>query len=100
MQPDRVIKAFQVLENGGTRLSAALERRSAETLALKSGEERFHRRVIIAIACPTHADLDAGLAKHGLIAVAGKLTAPVGMMQESGRGTPLCQSHTQGEFGQ
>ena len=59
METDRVIKALEVLENGGAGLLSGLEAYPIGTLLAKGRKERLHRRIIPAIRCSAHAHLDA-----------------------------------------
>src|SRR2546429_4365161 len=100
MESDWVIKALQVLENGRASLLSRLEAHSIGTLLGQSGKEGFHGRVVITVSCATHTHLDARFSQHGLVALAGKLTAAVRMRQESCLWTPIGQCHTPRQFDQ
>src|SRR5215467_1461503 len=95
MYPNGVIKALQVLENGGTGLLSGLEAHSTGALPGQGGKERLHGRVVITVPGSTHAHVEASFADHRLIALTGKLTATIGMVQESSRWMTSGQGHPQ-----
>ena len=59
MQPDGIIKALQVLENGWSGLLSALEACAIDTLFGECGKKGLHGRIIPIIGGSAHTHLNA-----------------------------------------
>lgn len=71
MQTHRIVKAFEVLENGRPSLSPRAKLRAIHTLTFEFVEKRFHRSVIVTISGAAHTDFNAQCSEERLIAPTG-----------------------------
>src|SRR6266496_6336519 len=100
MQPDGIIKALQVLENGDPRLLSALEAGAIGTLFGECGKEGLHGCIIPTIAGSAHTHLNTQFTQCDLIAIGSKLSASISMMQQANFWMPPRDSHAQRQFNQ
>jgi hypothetical protein len=97
METYRVVPAFEVLENGCSGLSTRGEVRPADAFAFERVEEGLHGRIVRTVGRTTHAGFNAQGGQQFLIAPAGVLASPVGMVQQARLRMPTGQGHLQGE---
>ncbi len=96
MQAHRVVKAFEVFENGRSGLRLILEVGAIHALTLEFVEERFHGGMIVTVRRAAHAHFNAPFRKARLVAEAGVLTTPIRMVQQALLRMPTSQRHLQG----
>lgn len=65
-------------------------------LAFQGGKETFHRGIVITIAPPAHTSLQVMISQQSLVVVAGILTAPIRVMDQTRRGLAGLNGHLQG----
>ncbi len=82
VQPDRIVKGFDVLEHAQPGSGLVFEGLVVGPLVFQRPEEALHRRVIVARATAAHRALDAQSFQVVSIRVAGVLTTAVAGMQE------------------
>jgi hypothetical protein len=88
-----VFKDHQACFSSGSELSN-------DTFRLEGTEEAFHDGVVITVAHSAHTDLAVVDEQMELVALAGKLTALVGVMQETGCWLTSAQGHLESVFHQ
>ena len=76
-----VLEYFQVFEQGQAGLVPRGVSVVVNQFGLKHAEEAFDDGVVVAVAGAAHAALDAVAGQQRLVLVAGKLHAPVAVMQ-------------------
>ena len=78
-----IIEDLDELENIGGSVSSCSIISTMHPLPFERGEETFRHRVVVTIPLPTHAACDTLIPKQFLEIVAGILTAPIGVMNET-----------------
>src|SRR5260221_721354 len=79
MQAHRVVKAFEVFENGRPGLRLIVKLGAVHALTFGLVKERFHRGIVVTVRCATHAHFNAQFCQECPIAQARVLTASVRM---------------------
>src|SRR5260370_22302698 len=95
MPANSVVKTFDVLENGRTRLLPCTKRVALHTLAFEGTEKALHSGIIITVAHPRHTHDDPQFPQAMQIAGAGIGTALIGMHEHLFGRTATSQSHLQ-----
>ena len=81
MFPARVVEAVDVFEEGDFDLAAGLPVAAPDQFGLQRLEEAFDGRIVVAVAFPTHRNLEAVLAQQFLVIVGTVLRSAVRVMK-------------------
>lgn len=76
MATAQIVPNLNVIEQTGTSFLTG-DIASVHTLGFEGGEEAFHDRIVVTVACATHADLNAVYSQQPLVIMAGILTAAI-----------------------
>ena len=95
--PRRVVERLDVIEDGKLSVTAAVWNRLIQSgIGLQGAPERFHRRVVVAIAGPAHAPFDAGGEERLDVVAVDILAAAIRVMEESCGRLPTLQGIGEG----
>lgn len=81
MAADRIVKTFDVFDDGRVRLVPGAKRLTMNQFGLERGKETLHRRVVVTVAGPAHAWGPRLTAEAVLVDRTRILSASVRMMQ-------------------
>jgi hypothetical protein len=96
VEPSPVVSRFDKFKDLAAQTVLAPLRALAQRLAFERAPERFHGRVVVAVAFSAHAGDQAGALQLLAVKQAGVLHAPIRMMNDAARMAPLLQGPRQG----